>query len=121
MGTLLRILQSYSTVVTKKYWELEKEELSNLTTFILLSFFLLWNIKGTHSKYFQNNIYETDILSASQRSTTRCSFSVILYTFNVCNISLHLEKLQCVNIKNNYQFLGRHISPGKFIFVKIRG
>ena len=70
MGTILRFLQSYCAVVTKKYWALEKEEISNLTIFILLRFLLLWNIRGTYSKYLQNNIYETDILSASQQSST---------------------------------------------------
>ena len=60
MGTLLRFLQSYCAAVTKKYWPLEKEEISNLTIFILLSFLLLRNIRGTYSKSFQNNIYETD-------------------------------------------------------------
>ena len=45
----------------------EKEEISTLTIFNLLSFLLLWNIRRTYSKYFQNNIYETDISYASQR------------------------------------------------------
>ena len=70
MGTLLRFLQSYCAVVTKKYLALEKEEISILAIFILLSFLLLWNIRGTYSKSFQNNIYETDISPAPQRSTT---------------------------------------------------
>ena len=67
MGTLLRFLQSYCAVVTKKYLALEKEEISILAIFILLSFLLLWNIRGTYSKYFQNNIYETDISPAPPR------------------------------------------------------
>ena len=54
---------------------------------------------GTYSKYFQNNIYETDILSAAQRSTIWCSFAGVLYIFKACSISLHLELLQYVNIK----------------------
>ena len=37
-GTLLRFLQKYCAVVTKKYWELEKEEILNLTIFVLFSF-----------------------------------------------------------------------------------
>ena len=35
---------------------LKKEEIVNMTIFVLFSVFLLGNIKGTHSKYFQNNI-----------------------------------------------------------------
>ena len=69
-GTFLRFLQSYCAVVTKKYWAPEKEEISTLTIFNLLSFLLLRNIRGTYPKYFKNNIYETDISSASQGSTT---------------------------------------------------
>ena len=70
MGTLLPFFQSYCAVVTKKYWALEKEEISILTIFILLSFLLLWNIRGTYFKYFENNIYEAGISPAPQRSTT---------------------------------------------------
>ena len=117
-GTLLRFLQNYCVFVTKKYWALEKKEILYLAIFNLLSFLWLRNIRWTYSKDFRNNIYE-NISSASQWSTTWCSFSVILYTFNVCNKSLHLEWLQCVNIKNNCQFLVGHICVGKFTFIKI--
>ena len=34
----LCFLQNYCAIVTKKYWALEKEEILNLTIFILLSF-----------------------------------------------------------------------------------
>ena len=37
-GTLLRFLQNYSVLVTKKYWALEKEEILNLIVLILVSF-----------------------------------------------------------------------------------
>ena len=66
METLLRFLQCYCAVVPRKYWALEKEEISNITFFIVLSFFLLWNIRLRYSKYFQNHIYETDISSSSE-------------------------------------------------------
>ena len=48
-------------------------------------------MRGTYSKYFQNNISETDISSAAQLSTTWCSFPETLYTFNICNVSLRLK------------------------------
>ena len=73
----------------------------------------------TYCKYFQNNINQSYILSAAQRSTSRCSFGGNLYTFQICNISLHLEELQCINNKNNCQFLVGNICAGKFIFIKI--
>ena len=72
----------------------------------------------TYSKHFQNNIYATDISSAAQRSTKRSSFEGILYTFNVCNKVLHLKTFQCVNIKNNCQFLLEHIHVTRFTFIK---
>ena len=68
---------------------------------------------------YQSNIDEAYILSAVQRSTSWCSFGGNLYTFEICNISLHLEQLQCVNNKNNCQFLVGHICVGKFTFIKI--
>ena len=37
-GTILRFSENYSTVVTKTYWALKKEEIVNLTIFFLLSF-----------------------------------------------------------------------------------
>ena len=69
METLLQFLENYCAAVTKRYWALKKEEILNLTIFVLFSFFQLRNIRGTYSKYFQNNIYETDTSSAAQRST----------------------------------------------------
>ena len=69
MWTLLRFLQNYCAVVTNKYWAVKKGEIVNLTVFFLFGVLLLQNIRGTYSKLFQNNIYETDISSAPQRST----------------------------------------------------
>ena len=66
-GTLLCFLQNYCAVVTKKYWALEKEEILNLTSCLVFGNYV---IRGTYSKYFQNNIYETGISSAAQQSTT---------------------------------------------------
>ena len=69
MGKLLRFLENYCAALTKKYLPLKKEQILNLTTLVLFSFLQLCNIRGTYCKYFQNNIYETDISSAAQRST----------------------------------------------------
>ena len=38
MGTLLRFLQNYCSAVTKKYWELKKEQIVNLEILVLFSF-----------------------------------------------------------------------------------
>ena len=38
MGKLLRFVENYCAAVTKKYWALEKEEISNLTISALFSF-----------------------------------------------------------------------------------
>ena len=38
-----------------------------MTIFVFFSFLSLGNISGTYSKDFQNNIYKTDILSATQQ------------------------------------------------------
>ena len=46
------------------------------------------------------------------------SFAGILYIFKVCNRSLYL--VQSVNIKDSLQFLLKHVSVGKFIFIKFR-
>ena len=54
-GTLLSFSEIYSAVKTKTYWAL-KEEIIKMTIFVFFSFFLLRNISGTYSKYFQNNI-----------------------------------------------------------------
>ena len=69
--------------------------------FLLFTFLELRNIRGTYSKYFQNIIYKSDILSEAQRSTTLCSFTGILHTFDVCNRSSHLEYFQSVSIKSS--------------------
>ena len=66
MGTFIPFLEKNCWAVTKKYWELKKEEILNPTFFVLFSFLYLCNNRGTYSKYFPNNIYETDISSASQ-------------------------------------------------------
>ena len=84
-----------------------------MTIFFLFRFLQFCNIRGSYCKYFQNNIYETDISSAAHRSTR------ILYKSNFCNKLLHLKKCQCVNIKNNCQFLVGHIYVSKFTFIKI--
>ena len=65
--TLLRFSENYSAVITKTYWALKKEEILNMIVFVI---FCNHNIRGTYSKYLQNNIYETNIPSEAQRSTT---------------------------------------------------
>ena len=45
------------------------EVIENLKIFVLFSFLNLRNIKGTYSKYFQDNISETDTLFTAQLST----------------------------------------------------
>ena len=89
-GTLLRFSKSYSAVVTKTYLVLKKEKIVNMTIFFLFSCLLLTRLRGTYSKYFQNNVHERNISSAAQPSTTLCSLGEILYTFKVCNRSLNL-------------------------------
>ena len=68
--THLRFSINYFTVVSKINCTLKIDETVNLTMFTLFSFLQLRNIRGTYSKYFQNNISETDILSAGQLSIT---------------------------------------------------
>ena len=65
----------------------------------------------------QNNIFKTYLSSAAQQSTSWCSFAGIFYIFNVCNISLRLEELQCATIKNSWKFLLRHTCVDKFAFI----
>ena len=67
--TLLCFCENYCAAVIKKYWALKKQEILNLTVFVLFSLLQFRNIRGTYSKYFQNNIYETDISCTAQRST----------------------------------------------------
>ena len=69
MGKRLRFLENYCAALTKKHFPLKKEQILNLANFVLFSFLQLCNIRGTYSKYFQNNIYETDISSAAQHPT----------------------------------------------------
>ena len=69
MGKPLRFLENYCAALTKKYFPLKKKQILNLANLVLFNFLQLCNIRGTYSKYFQNNIYETDISSAAQRST----------------------------------------------------
>ena len=38
MGKPLRFLENYCAALTKKYWALKKEQILNLTTFVLFSF-----------------------------------------------------------------------------------
>ena len=68
--THLRFSINYFTVVSKIDCTLKIDETVNLTMFTLFRFLQLRNIRGTYSKYFQNNISETDILSAGQLSIT---------------------------------------------------
>ena len=91
MGTLLRLFENYCAPVTKKYCALKQQEILNLTIIFFFRFLQLRNIRGTYSKYFKKHIYGTGTSSPSLRSTTACSFAGILCTFNICNISLHLE------------------------------
>ena len=44
----------------------------------------------------------------------------ILYKSNFCKKFLHLKKFQCVNIKNNCQFLVGHVHVSQFTFIKFR-
>ena len=59
--THLRFSINYFTVVSKIDCTLKIDETVNLTIFTLFSFLQLRNIRGTYSKYFQNNISEIDI------------------------------------------------------------
>ena len=64
---LLCFFLNYCAAVSKKFWALKKEEVVNLTIFVLFSFFKSSNIRGTSSKYFQNKIWKTDISSVTQQ------------------------------------------------------
>ena len=67
--TRLRFSTHYFTVLPKIYCALKIEVIENLKIFVLFSFLNLRNIKGTYSKYFQDNISETDTLFTAQLST----------------------------------------------------
>ena len=67
---LREVIASYQTFLLRLIGHLKKNKIVNLTSFVLLSFFELRNIRRTCSKYFQNNFYKTDISSVAQRSTT---------------------------------------------------
>ena len=47
METLLQFLENYGAAVTKRYWALKKEEILNLTIFVLF-FFFNYVILGGH-------------------------------------------------------------------------
>ena len=49
----LRVILLFSL---RRIWHLKKEEIVNMTVFILFTFLELHNIRGTYSKYFQNMI-----------------------------------------------------------------
>ena len=73
------------------YCTLKIEVIETLTKFVLFSFLYLGNIRGTYSKYLENNISDTDALFTAQLSTTGGCFVGILYKFNVSNESLSLK------------------------------
>ena len=66
MGTLLFFLENYCAAVSKKYWALKKQEILTLTIFVFFRFLQFRNTRRTYSKYFPNNIYETEISSVAQ-------------------------------------------------------
>ena len=68
----MRVLfsENYSTIRTIFYCTFKIEEILSLSIFVRFSFLQLCNISGTSSKYFENNISDTDISSAAQVSTT---------------------------------------------------
>ena len=68
MGTLLHFSKYFSAVFNETFWTLTREKIVNMAVFVLFSFLQLCNVKGTYSKYFQNNIYKIDISSAAQQS-----------------------------------------------------
>ena len=66
MGTLFFFLENYCAAVSKKYWALKKQEILTLTIFVFFRFLQFRNTRRTYSKYFPNNIYETEISSVAQ-------------------------------------------------------
>ena len=58
MGYFFVFLKIFLQLSSKIYWALKKRETVNPA---MLVFLYLRNIKGTHSKYLQNKIYECDI------------------------------------------------------------
>ena len=68
----MRVLfsENYSTIRTIFYCTFKIEEILSLSIFVRFRFLQLCNISGTSSKYFENNISDTDISSAAQVSTT---------------------------------------------------
>ena len=62
-------LENYWAAVGKKYWALQKQEILNLEIFVVFRFLQFCNIRRSYSKYFQNNIHETDISSPAQPSS----------------------------------------------------
>ena len=63
-------LYKFFKVVPNNYFPLKIEVTETLTKFVLFSFLQLRNIRGTYSKYLENNISETDALFTAQLSTT---------------------------------------------------
>ena len=66
LGGTIFFSTNHSKVVTKIYCALKIEEILNLRIFFLFSFLQFHNIRETYCKYFENNIFETDISSAAQ-------------------------------------------------------
>ena len=48
--------KNYCATVTKKIWTLKKEEIVNLTIFVLFSSLKFSNVRGRFCKYFQHKI-----------------------------------------------------------------
>ena len=69
MGHFSVFLKTILQLSSKIYWALKRRDIVNPAIFVVFSFLQLCNIRASHSKYLQNNIYETDISSAAQRST----------------------------------------------------
>ena len=62
METLLQFLENCCSAVTKKYWALKKEEILNLTIFVLFSFFFNYVILGGHVLNISKTIFMKLIL-----------------------------------------------------------
>ena len=67
------------------------ENIVSPKSFVIFSFLLLHDIKGTYSIYFWSSISKADISSVIQKSTTWWSFPWIVNTFNAWNKSLYLK------------------------------
>ena len=58
------------TVVIKIYCTFKIEKIVYHKNFVFFSFLQLDYIRGTYSKYFENNIYEADISSVTKKTTS---------------------------------------------------